>query len=130
MNKIQELRATKFALQRHINELTEQIYDLEIANVLPNKKLEYEGKFYKMKNSYGRDSKSWWLYTYVHEVNDLSYFTGTTFELCENGNIDITFTPYQSLNLLGKEISQEEYEEAVTNLHKEVKSRLFLYRKQ
>lgn len=131
MIKIEELRVKKSLLESEIQELNDQIKSHEQEIELPQKKAEYEGKYFRTTNSYGVGGKSdWYLYSYVDEVRDLRYFSGITFQLCEDGNMDIEMKPHHHLSLVGEEITKEVFEEAVTKFHKEVKRRLFLHRQK
>lgn len=87
----------------------------------PAFKKKYEGKYFKTSNSYGGDER-WWLYTWVTEIkpNDIYRIhngvncscTVFSFQTTPSKNVEIEQDRHTYVNLLGQEITKQEFEAA------------------
>lgn len=69
MNNLKELEKQRVEIMNKMSE----IQDSREAELIPLYTKKFVGKCYKYKNSYGRDSKSWWLYAKITKVNSVNF---------------------------------------------------------
>lgn len=108
MNKKEEL-------QRQLDEITLKEDNEMIDKAYPALK-EYEGKYFKVKNSYG-NGKDWWIYIkvtsversdmYVSGEKVLSNYTGVHFQTDVAGRIHVELNYRGYIHSLEKEISEK-----------------------
>ena len=111
-------------------EIKDKIEALETKQELPALKKKYEGKYFKYRNTYGGSCKDWWLYHFVIEVSDSCYAKVISWEETTRQHIKIQKKDMCSLNILGEEITAEEYEQALNKFRIEILALLNKTRKQ
>lgn len=109
-------------LKKQLQEIAEEKLNKVIKDNYPIFKEKYEGKFFKIENSYSSIEK-WWLYTKVTEIKPshiyigykdavLCNFDGFSFQTNVDKVITIESNKFGFTHSLGKEISEKEYNDA------------------
>jgi hypothetical protein len=91
---------------------------------LPVLKELHEGKYYKIRNSYGIGSSydDWWIYLYCREVITLNRAMCTWFQDCPDGRIEIQVDKGHYINGLENEITKKEYDLAFKHIKQKLKA--------
>lgn len=91
----------------------------DIATInYPEMKRKYEGKFFRTRNTYGGDSKGWWLYTNITLIKEedvydtggqgiTTRYSGWSFEKTEHGDIEICTKKTGYAHSCGEEITED-----------------------
>lgn len=132
MNLLEQIQIKKDELRQQIFELSDQEYDLLVAEHYPKFK-QHEGNFYKRKNSTGGERKEWFIYYRMDEVIKESIlstswgvtfrFKGISFEIMYDNSVIINpeFEGYFDEKDFFK-IGVVEYNLAVSNVIRVIKS--------
>ncbi len=117
-----DLKAKKQNAIRQLRAI-EAIETAQLQNVhYPAIKKQYEGKYFKKRNTYGGNDKGWNLYVHVVEIKPehvyfigknnepTSHFSGWTFEFTSDKTLSISQEKSGYIHsLVGKEISKKEF---------------------
>lgn len=111
---VEELRQLLREQQIACTKTWEELEAREFAEKLPELTKQYAGKFFKYRNTYGGDSKGWWLYSHCVKVTGANESISTRFEITENGihQFNLKFHEY-GFHTYEIQIGRAEYERAV-----------------
>lgn len=108
---LKQLEAKLKVQQNLTRDLLNTVHEARRQKTLPGLKKQYEGKYFKYKNSTGTD-KGWYIYLHVISVEHEHEFKGVVFEIAPED----TYCGFKyrvetevSRNLCNTEISNEEY---------------------
>lgn len=112
----------KEQLQKELTAIIEQETKEMIKANYPQIKKDFEGKYYKVRNTYGGECKGWWLYKKITKIKPESLYEiangiaahceGFTFQKTNDGIITIEKSKHIYLHGVGKEISKREFMKA------------------
>lgn len=111
-NNIEKLRSQCKKANDRYRKLKDKIDELETKAALPKLKKQYEGKFWKFRNSTGPDDW-WWYYSYCREVVDTHTALCDSFETTPYSN-EFKSNSNHHFHLFQTEITKQEYMEALT----------------
>jgi hypothetical protein len=114
MKTIQELDIQKQKAEKRLRQIKNAIDDLEQAQILPEMRKKYEGKYFKYENRY--DSKeSWWMYFYVSSVKTRWRVKGIEFQKTCTGEITVSVKDNLCLSLLDIECDKSEFDRNINS---------------
>lgn len=99
------------------NRLRDEIDKQELAKKLPALKRKYEGQYYKAKTTYGSGNKKFSIYYRVICVEDLRHVDVVKFQTDNYGKIFIERDKNYYPELLGRKITQNEYNQAYRDMY-------------
>lgn len=100
---------------------------------LPAFREKYVGKYFKLRNSYGASGSPWFMYVRVDSIesgniiiyshdNVQASFKGVSFQADCNGKIMIDTEYFSYANIIGEEITEDEFRTAWNELQEKLKA--------
>lgn len=81
MNKKDELEATINTARRKLNKIIDTEKEAEAKKLV--------GKCFKVKNSYGGDTKDWWVYLLITSTSGSGFVTTISFQNDKTGRLEV-----------------------------------------
>jgi len=116
--RTRELKAKSKRLFKEARAIDKQIEARELKHLLPKLKKQYEGKYFKYRNSFScpqKESDYWYLYSKVSKVISVREVYRISFEMDIHSKIEI-HGGKSYMSCLGVEISKEEYYKAAEGI--------------
>lgn len=122
MKKIKELEKKVEEARKVLLKASEELVDAQNKILLPEAIKQFEGKYFKTKNSYGGDSEDWWKYKQIIKVHSHTHCTWVSFEKTSTNELKIEEEDFAWLSTLSAEdeITFQEWEKALKKFQKDI----------
>ena len=107
--ELEKLKIKQSKKQTKLTEIRNLIEEKETKEKLPGLKKKYEGKFFKIRNTYGTDCRGWWLYYMVKKVDSINSCETIEFQKDSHGTMSFEVDKRCYFRDNATEINKESY---------------------
>ncbi len=115
METLQKLQEQEKKAQRKLLSIRHKMDEIKEKDVLPSVKKQYEGKYFKYRNSFScpkAEKDYWYIYHHVTSVEHTSLFQCKSFQTDKDGKITIELKNDVFVGRLNIPITKREFDKA------------------